>query len=60
MFLVSSISSGLDFWSVNYTPLYENFESNIFKNLKILGEISNNWPKDLLGTNVHKTLESCW
>ena len=25
-----------------------------------MGEISNNWPNDLLGTNVYKTLESCW
>ena len=25
-----------------------------------MSEISNNWPNDLLGTNVYKTLESCW
>ena len=24
-----------------------------------MGEISNNWPNSLLGTNVYKTLESC-
>ena len=29
--------------------------------LKIIyfGEISNNWPNDLLRTSVYKTLESC-
>ena len=25
--------------------------------MKCLGEISNNWPNDLLETNVYKTLE---
>ena len=60
MFILSSISSGLEFWSVNHTSIYENSESNVFKNRKFLGEISNNWPNDLLGTNVYKTLESCW
>ena len=24
-----------------------------------MGEISNNWPNDLLEANVYKTLESC-
>ena len=39
MFILSSISSGLEFWSVCHTSIYENSE---------------------LGTNVYKTLESCW
>ena len=26
----------------------------------MFGEISNNWPNDLLETNVYKTLESHW
>ena len=30
------------------------------KNVKLLGEIDSNWPNDLLGINVYKTLESCW
>ena len=47
MFILSSISSSLDFWSVNHTSIYENYESKIFKNLKFLGEISNNWSNDL-------------
>ena len=40
--------------------MYENSKLNVFTNIKFLGEISNNWPYDLLGTNVYKTLESCW
>ena len=50
MFILSSISSGLEFWSVNHASIYENSESkNLF----------NNWPNDLLGTDTYKTLESC-
>ena len=60
MFILSSISSGLEFWSVNHNWIYENSESKVSKNMKYLKEISNNWPKDLLGTNVYKTPEFCW
>ena len=52
MFLLSSISSGLEFGSGNHTSIYENSELKVFKNI--------NWPNDLLGTDVYKTLESCW
>ena len=57
MFISSSISSGLEFWSNNHNSIYQNSELNIFENIKFLGETSNNWPNDLLGTNVYKTLE---
>ena len=33
MFVLSSISSGLEFWSVNHTSVYENSESKVFKNM---------------------------
>ena len=53
IFTLSSISRGLKFWSVNHTSsIYKQSESNVFKNIKFLSEISNNWPNDLLGTNV--------
>ena len=52
MFILSSISSGLEIWSVNQTSIYENSESKVFKNIKFSGEISANWPNDLLGINV--------
>ena len=58
--ILSSISRGLEFWPVNYTSIYGNSESSVFKNIRVSGEIPNNWPKDLLGTNVYKTLEFCW
>ena len=53
MFIQFSIISSLKFWLVNHTLIYQN--SNIFKNIELLGEISNNWPNNLLGTNVQKT-----
>ena len=60
MFVLSSITRGLELWSVNHTSIYENSESKIFENIKFLAEISNNWPNDLLRINVFKILESCW
>ena len=54
MLILSSTSSGLEFWSVNHTSIYENSESKVSKNIKILGEISNSRPNDLLGINVYK------
>ena len=59
MFILSSISNGLKFWSVNNTSIYENSELNILKNINVFGEIFSNWPNDLLGTKVYKTLEFC-
>ena len=60
MFILSSISSGLEFWSVNHVSIYEYSKLNVFKNIKFLGHISNNWTNNLLGTNIYKTFESCW
>ena len=42
MFLLSSISSGLELGSVNHTSIYENSELKAFKNIKIFGKISSN------------------
>ena len=53
MFILSSISSGLELWSVNHISIYENSKSKVFKNIKFLGEISNNWPNNLSGINVY-------
>ena len=46
MFVLSSISRGLEFWSVNHTLIYENFELKVLRNVKFLVEVSNNWPID--------------
>ena len=42
MFILSSISKGLEFWSVNHTSIFENSDSKAFKNIDFLDEISNN------------------
>ena len=34
MFILSSNSSGLKFWSVNHTSIYEHSELKVFKNKK--------------------------
>ena len=60
MFTLSSISNGLEFWSVNHTSIHDNSELKVFKNIKFLSEISNNWPNDLFRMKEWKTLESCW
>ena len=60
IFILSSISRGLELWSLNHTSIYENFELKVFKSVKFPDEISTNWPKDLLGPNVYKTLGFCW
>ena len=60
MFILSSISRGLEFWSVSHNSIHKNSEWKVIKNIKFLGEISNNWPNDLSGTNVYNSLESWW
>ena len=61
MFILSTISSGLISWSVNHTSIYKNSESKVYKNIKFWDEISNNWLKELLETNVYnKTFEYYW
>ena len=57
--ILFSVSNGLEFWLANHTSIYKNYELKIFKNMGLLVEIFKNWPNDLLGTNVYKTLESC-
>ena len=60
MFILSSISSSLEFWSVNHNAIYEKSELKGFKNIKLLGEISSGWTSDLFWPNVCKTLECYW
>ena len=59
MLILSSIFSGLELWSVNHTWIYQNSELKDLKNIIFLGEISNNSPNDLLGTNAYNNFESC-
>ena len=60
MFVLFSISSSLEFWSVKHASIYEKSESKVFETIKCFHEISNNWPNDSLGKNVYKTLKFCW
>ena len=53
-FILSSVSSGSLCWSVNNNSIYEKSKLNVFKNIKIAGEIFNNWPNDLFGTKLLK------
>ena len=41
MFILSSVSSGLELQLVNHTSIYEDTKSKDFKNIKVLDEISN-------------------
>ena len=50
-FILSSISSGLEFWSANHTSIYKNSELKVFKN--VFG-----WNNDLSGTNAYNA-DSC-
>ena len=47
MFILSSLSSGLEFWSVNHTSVYENSELKVFRKEEFLGKTSNNWRNNL-------------
>ena len=59
MFILLYISRSMTFWLADHTSIYENSELKVFKNIIFLGEICNNWPSDLLRTNIYKTLGSC-
>ena len=38
--------------------MYENSESKVFKNIKILREITNNLPNNLSGTNISNFVDN--
>ena len=58
--ILSSISNGWLFLSVHNTSTTWNSELNVFIKIWFVGEISNKLRNGLSGTNVYKTLESCW
>ena len=60
MFILFSISGGLELWSVHHTWIYKSSELKVSYNIGLLSKILNNSKKYLLGTNVFKTLESYW
>ena len=58
--ILSSISNDWLLWSVNHTWMVWNSELNVFKKIWFVGQISTRLPNSLFGTDVYKTLESCW
>ena len=52
-FIISSISNGLLFWSVNHTIISIYSELKVFKNIWLAGEISSKLPNDLFSTKVY-------
>ena len=58
MFILSSVSRGLELRFVNDASIDENSQSNVFKNVKFLGEISNNGPNDFLVSN--RCIQHSW
>ena len=60
MLILSSICIDFEIWIVKHISIDENSELKVFKNIYFFGEVSSNWPNDLLPTNVYKTLKFCW
>ena len=48
-FILSSISIGLLFWSINHTLIYGIPELYVFKNIRFVSDVSNNWQNGLFG-----------
>ena len=59
MFILSSISGGLELWSVNHRSKCRNFELKVFENIKLLGEMSN-IDQIIYSEKMYARLESCW
>ena len=60
IFTLSSISSGLLFWSVNHNWIDCNPALVVFSIVNKWGKIEINWPNCLLGTKVNNSLDACW
>ena len=62
MFIWSSILRGLEFSSVNHISIYENFDTKVFKNIKLWVKYPIIVQIILLGTNVYKPIADslCW
>ena len=59
MFILSSISRGLELWSVNHPSKCGNSELKVFENIKFLGEMSN-IDQIIYSEQIYARLESCW
>ena len=59
MFILSSISSGWEFWSVNHTSIHEKSRLLVFKNTNVLGEISINWTNGVM-EQMEQIIQDSW
>ena len=50
--ILSSISRGLEFWSVKHTSIHEKSDLKVFNDINFLDEICSNRPSDLLAINA--------
>ena len=50
MFILSSFSRGVEFLLVSHISIYEHSELKVFKSIKVLREVYNNFPNNLLRT----------
>ena len=60
MFPLYSTYRRLGVWSLNHTSIHQNSAFKLFKNIKFLDEISDNWSNNLLRRNGYENLGSCW
>ena len=58
-FILSCISNGWLFWSVNHTLISSHSELNVCKMISFFGEISDRLQNGSFGTNLYKAFESC-
>ena len=59
IFILPSISSGLEFWSANHTSTCESSKLKVFNNKNVLGKTSNNKLNDLLVVS-NKCIQDSW
>ena len=57
---LSSISSCLQFWSVNHSSIDENSVFVVFSIVNEWGAIVIDWPNWLFDTKVNNILDACW
>ena len=55
-FTLTSISSSWILWSVNHTSIFENYDLNVFKDMKFVGAIYDKLPNGFLEQMYTKLL----
>ena len=58
--MISSILSGLLFWSIHHSWMDWNSALVVFSIANKWGEIVISWPNFLVGPKVNNTFDACW